>query len=116
MIKAKNSQTKQLKLSLYKKYRNIIVDLLKKSKESHYSKYFEENKRNCKAVWSGMNEIIYSKSKANVWEPNCLLINGKAVSQPKDIAEHFNDYFTSISTYHQHNHAAAKNNNIIFLF
>ena len=50
MIKAKNSQTKQLKLSLYKKYRNIIVDLLKKSKESHYRKYFEDNKRNCKAV------------------------------------------------------------------
>ena len=116
MIKAKNSQTKQLKLSLYKKYRNIIVDLLKKSKESHYRKYFEDNKRNCKAVWNGINEIIYSKSKANAWEPNYLLINGKAVSQPKDIAEHFNDYFTSISIYHQHNHAAAKNNNIIFLF
>ena len=97
MIKAKNSQTKQLKLSLYKKYRNIIVDLLKKSKESHYRKYFEDNKRNCKAVWNGINEIIYSKSKANAWEPNYLLINGKAVSQPKDIAEHFNDYFTSIS-------------------
>ena len=97
MIKAKNSQTKQLKLSLYKKYRNIIVDLLKKSKESHYSKYFEDNKRNCKAVWNGINEIIYSKSKTNAWETNCLLINGKAVSQPKDIAEHFNDYFTSIS-------------------
>ena len=97
MIKAKNSQTKQIKLNLYKKYRNIIVDLLKKSKESHYRKYFEDNKRNCKAVWNGINEIIYSKSKANAWEPNYLLINGKAVSQPKDIAEHFNDYFTSIS-------------------
>ena len=32
MIKAKNSQTKQLKFSLYKNYRSIIVDLLKKSK------------------------------------------------------------------------------------
>ena len=32
MIKVKNSKTKQLKLSLYKKYRNIIVNLLKKSK------------------------------------------------------------------------------------
>ena len=50
MIKAKNSQTKKLKLSLYKKYRNITLDLLKKSKESHYRKYFEDNKRNCKAV------------------------------------------------------------------
>ena len=27
---------------------------------------------------------------------NCLLINDRAVSQPKDIAKHFNDYFTSI--------------------
>ena len=60
-------------------------------------KYFGDNKQNCKAVWNGINEIIYSKSKANAWETNCLLINGKAVSQPKDIAEHFNDYFTSIS-------------------
>ena len=41
MIKAKNSQTKQLKLSLYKKYHNIIADLLKKRKESHHRKYFE---------------------------------------------------------------------------
>ena len=97
MIKAKNSQTKQLKLSLYKKYRNIIVDLLKKSKESYYRKYFEDNKRNCKKVWNGINEIMYSKSKANTWESNCLLINGKAVSHPKYIAEHLNDYVTSIS-------------------
>ena len=97
MIKANNSQTKQLKLSLHKMNCNIIVDLLKKSKQSHCRKYFEDNKRNCKAVWNGINEIIYSKSKLNAWEPNCLLINGRAVSQLKDIAEHFNDYFTSIS-------------------
>ena len=86
MIKAKNSQTKQLKLSLYKKYINIIIDLLKKSKESHHKNYFEDNKRNCKAVWNEINEIIYRKSKATAWEPNCLLINDKAVSQPKDFA------------------------------
>ena len=79
MTKTKNSQTEQLKLSLHKSYCNIIVDLLKESKESHYRKYFEHNKRNCKAVWNGINEIIYRKSKANAWEPNFLLINGKAV-------------------------------------
>ena len=43
-IKAKNSQTKQLTFSLYKKYCNM-VHLLKKSKVSHYSKYFEDNKK-----------------------------------------------------------------------
>ena len=54
MIKAKNSQTKQVKFSLYKKYRNIIADLLNKSKESHYKNYFEDNARGCKAVWNGI--------------------------------------------------------------
>ena len=91
ILKAKNSQTKQLKLSLYKKYRNIMVDLRKKSKESHYRKFFEDKnkrkERKKKAVWNGINEIIYSKSKPSGWEPNCLLMNNKAVSQLKDIAE-----------------------------
>ena len=32
MIKAKNSQTNQLKFSLYKKYCNIIFDFLKEAK------------------------------------------------------------------------------------
>ena len=53
MIKAKNLQTKKLKLRLYKKYRTIIVDLLKKSQESQYRAYFEDNKRNCKAFGLG---------------------------------------------------------------
>ena len=43
--KAKNSQTKQLKASLYKKYSNIIVDLLRKSKKSYYRKYFENSQK-----------------------------------------------------------------------
>ena len=98
MIKVKNSQTKQLNFSLYKKYLNIIVDLLKNSKESYYRKYFEDNKKqkNCKAVRNRINEIMYSKSKVKASEPNCLLINGRAVSQSKCIAEHFNARFISI--------------------
>ena len=43
IFKAKTSKTKQLKFILYKMYRNIIVDLLKKSKEFQYRKYFEDN-------------------------------------------------------------------------
>ena len=89
---------------------NIIVDLLRKSKKYHYRKYFEDNKRNCKAVRNGINEIIYSKSKVNSWESNCILLNGRAVIQPKDIAKNFNDYFTSISKELQ-NHIPPKKRN-----
>ena len=89
IIKVKNSQTKQLNFSFYKKYLNIIVDLLKNSKESYYKKYFEDKKKqkNCKAVRNRINEIMCSKSKVKASEPNCLLINGRAVSQSKCIAE-----------------------------
>ena len=50
IFKATTSKTKQLKFILYKMYRNINVDLLKKSKEFQYRKYFEDNKKNCKTV------------------------------------------------------------------
>ena len=45
MIKSTNLQTKQPKFSLYKKYCNNIADLLKKSKESNYTKYFENDQK-----------------------------------------------------------------------
>ena len=45
MIKAKNSQTKQLKLSFYKKYRNIIVDLPKQARKE-LEKHVPPTKRN----------------------------------------------------------------------
>ena len=32
-------------------------------KDSHYDKYFEDNNKNCRALWNGINEIVYSKIK-----------------------------------------------------
>ena len=42
-----------------------------------------------------MESVKSSNSKASAWKPNCILISGRAVSQPKDIAAH------SMSTIHQ---------------
>ena len=92
MIKAKNSQATHLNSSLYKKYLSIIVDLLKRTKEFNCKKYFDNSKKKCTAVWKRINEIIYWKSKVKAREPNCFLINVRAVSHPKDIGKHFNDY------------------------
>lgn len=48
---------------------------------------------NCsRVVWNGITKIIYSNLKTKVWLCNCLLINTIAVIDPKDIAEHFNNY------------------------
>ena len=98
MIKEKNVLTKVLKHEFFKKYRNQIINLLKVSKQTHYNKYFEENKNNCIAVWIGINETMCSKNKKKLNSPTSLIDEGKTMTNPKNIAEHFNKFFTEIGT------------------
>ena len=58
MIKTKSKQQKLSKHNSYSKYRNKITELLRISKQSYYQKYFEENKKNPKRIWQGIDEII----------------------------------------------------------
>ena len=103
MIKAKNDQIKKRKHEIYKTYRNKIVDLLRVSRKCHYQKYFEENKKNSRAIWQGIHDIVYSRKSKKNNTPSSLLIDGKTITNPKDIAENFNNFFTSIGTKLQNN-------------
>ena len=58
MIKQKDAILKSQKQMLYRRYRNKIVDLPKITKEAYYKNYFQENRKNSRALWSGVNEII----------------------------------------------------------
>ena len=46
MLKEKDALINIEKHKKFKTYRNKITDLLKTSKQAHYHKYFEENKKN----------------------------------------------------------------------
>ena len=98
MIKEKNVLTKVLKHESFKKYRNQIINLLRVSKQTHYNKYFEENKNNCRAIWIGINEVICSKNKKKLNSPASFVDEEKTITNPKNIAEHFNKFFTEIGT------------------
>ena len=48
-----------------KKYRNLIVTLLRKSKENNFKYYFEKHKQDVKKTWDGIRSILsISKKKA----------------------------------------------------
>ena len=96
MIKEKDRLIKIEKHKKFKKYQTNITDLLKTSKQAHNRKYFEENKANCRALWSRTNEIVYSKNKEKTNSPSSLIQDGKTVTDQKDTAEYFNNFFTSI--------------------
>ena len=76
MIKKKDRLIKIEKHKKFKKYRNKITDLLNTSKQAHYHKYFEENILKIRLL--------------------SLIQDGKTITDQKNIAKHFNNFFTSI--------------------
>ena len=63
-----NSKDPKLKKSYeleFKRYRNMIVSLTRKSKRNHFSSYFQDNIHNIKKIWQGINSRPGRKRRAN---------------------------------------------------
>ena len=80
----------------YKLIRNRIVNLIKISKQNFYQNYFTANNNNLRKIWQGIKEIINVKNKCND-TPSCISDNNKLLTNPKDISNSFNNYFTNIA-------------------
>ena len=103
MIKSKT------KLEAYRKNRNKITDLLKISKQSYYEIFFEQ-RNNSKILWQGANNIIYSKKNTESTSSSSLIADRKNITHPQDMAEHFNNFFTSVGKEIQDYIPPTKNN------
>ena len=79
----------------YKFYRNQIVSLTRLSKKNHLQNYFESNIKNSRKIWQGIREIINLNKNYN-FVPNYIVSGTNSYSDPKSIANCFNDFFTSI--------------------
>ena len=73
-----------------------MTDLFKTSKQAHYHKYFEENQKNCRALWIEIKKIVYSKNKNKTNSPSSLIQDGKTITDQKHIVVHFNSFFAGI--------------------
>ena len=75
-----------------------------KSKQTHYNKYFEENKNSCCGhislipIWIGINDIICPQHKKKLNSSTSIIDEGKTITNSENIVEHFNKFFTKIST------------------
>ena len=97
----------------YKKYRNLLSTLTKKSKQAYYDRYFEKNWNNIKNIWKGIKSPISLKTVASSIPTVVSLDNGDTITNPYDIANTFNNYFASIaettknSIKYSHKHSSA---------
>ena len=81
----------------YKKYRNLLSTLTKKSKQIYYDKNFERNWNNIKKKWKGFKSLIRLKTVASSIPTVLSLDNGDTVTNLYDISNTFNNYFASIA-------------------
>ena len=60
----------------YKKYRNLLSTLKKKSKQAYYEKYFEKNRGNFKNTWKRIKYLISLETVASSIPTVLSLDNG----------------------------------------
>ena len=96
-IQAKDPNRKAYYENNYKTARNKINNDIKQSKKDYYHQYFMNNANNIKNTWKGIKSIITLKSSRKSHSNN-LYVNNKLVSDPREIGNTFNDYFSTIAT------------------
>ena len=70
----------------FKRYRDLINKLKRKSMTLHYKNYFAKHLNNSKKTWTGINSILCRKSKAKISDI-FLNSNGKLFTDQKQLAE-----------------------------
>ena len=91
-LKCESNNSKELKFSLYKIYRNKIVELIKLCKKTYLCNYFYTNKNDMQKMWKGINELISGKSRKHN-STIFLNINDSITSNQQIICDTFNTYF-----------------------
>ena len=68
-LKEKYLINKNELFSLYKRKRNMVMSLIRRSKKDYYNNFFEEHKSNVKKTWEGIRNIV-NISKKSRHSPN----------------------------------------------
>ena len=89
-------KTKKINLhTAYKIIRNQIITLIRRSRNSYYASYFEDNKTNAKKTWEGIRNVI-NVSKKNRTMPAKLVSNNAEIVDNKKMAGAYNEFFVNI--------------------
>ncbi len=84
----------QLDLDRYKDYRNYYNTLIRQAKQKYYLENLNKTVKNPKRSWELLKEAAnLSKSKSNI---DKIEKDGLILTDPLDIANEFNDFFTSV--------------------
>jgi exonuclease III len=78
----------------YQRTRNKVNIELRKAKKDYYSTKIAGDKSNPKEAWKTINSLLGRRNKPTI--VNELKLGENSLTNPKDIAEGFNEYFSNI--------------------
>jgi len=90
---SRNSNDEKLKRH-YQAYCKILLKVIKEAKKLNYDTKIKKSSNRCKATWEIIKKLTNNHySHTNMQE---LMIDNKHLKDQQDIADAFNDYFSSI--------------------
>ena len=92
---SKDSNLKKVIYDKYKSVRNAVTKLKRDAKITYYKEYFASHINKSAAIWKGIKSIVKINSTSRK-DITLLDNNGKNVSNPKMIANIFNNYFVNV--------------------
>ena len=75
--------------------RNIVTYETRRSKQDYFKYSFEKNKNDTFLIWKGIRQLTTLKHKSKR-QPSIITVKVKNVTNPKNIANAFNNFFTNI--------------------
>ena len=80
----------------FKRYRDLINTLKRKSQKQFHIDYFQRHLNNAKKAWAGINTILHKKRKQKVSDI-FLNVDGKLITDQKVVSKLFNNYFVNVA-------------------
>lgn len=95
-LNCKSEESRGFYFASFKRYRNHVVGLCRRSKAKYFVDYFHQNSKNIRKIWKGVKEIVSLKSSSTS-KPISLRIDDIVTSNPNIVANSFNSYFSSVA-------------------
>ena len=81
-----------------------FINTIKKSKQFYFTRFFQENIKDLKNMWKGINKIISSNNSNHIF-PTAITVNNETlliitsliITNPFDISNAFNNYFAKVA-------------------
>ena len=81
----------------FKTFEKIVHDEIKLAQNRYYLNSFTAKKNDMKKTWATINETLNRNRKSNDF-PLEFIVNNESITDTKDIANHFNNFFSNIGT------------------